>query len=124
MGAGRGCKRKGGGGIEVPEEVWLPPKRLVLLKVWRLARAGLGPEEVGKRLGVSERVVKRALEELAGYGELPEDAAGCVRCYYLSPEELALYGPCEKGSRALPVRWQRVRGEDLERELAGGDAAD
>jgi len=123
LGARLGCGGKGGSGIEVPEEVWLPPKRLVLLKVWRLARAGLGPEEVGKRLGVSDKVVRRALEELAGYGA-PSGDAGCVRCYYLSPEELALYGPCEKGSRALPVRWQRVRGEDLERELAGGDAAD
>lgn len=101
-------------------------QRLALLKVWRLARAGREPGEVGKRLGVSEDAVRRALRELARYSERPAgmdaDWEGrWVRCYYLSPEELAAYGPVRRdvGKEAARARGRRARDEELERELAG-----
>lgn len=111
---------------EVPAEVWLPVQRLALLKVWRLVRAGMEPAEVGKRLGVSEDAVRRALKELARYAvrpaEMDADWEGrWVRCYYLSPEELAAYGPVrrEAGKEAAGACRRRLRDEELERELAG-----
>lgn len=101
-------------------------RRLVLLKVWRLARAGVAPREVGERLGVSEDTVRRALGELARYATRPAEADGdwdgkWVRCYYLSPEELAAYGPVRRdaGKEAARARGRRLRDEELERELAG-----
>jgi len=100
-------------------------RRLVVLKVWRLARAGIAPREVGGRLGVSEDVVRRALGELARYAARPAEADGdwdgkWVRCYYLSPDELAAYGPVRRDAKeAARARGRRLRGEELERELAG-----
>jgi len=82
--------------VDVPEELWLPTRRLELLRVWRLARTGLDACEVGRRLGMSERAVRRALEELRRYAVRPAEADGdwegkWVHCYYLSPEELERY---------------------------------
>lgn len=81
---------------EVPDELWLPVRRLVVLRVWRLARAGLGPCEVGERLGMSEAAVRRVLEELRRYAVPPVQADGTgdgrwVHCYYLSAVELERY---------------------------------
>ncbi|MEW5933540.1 MAG: hypothetical protein AB1816_08155 [Bacillota bacterium] len=100
-------------------------RRLVLLRVWRLVRAGVAPREVGERLGVSEDAVRRALGELARYAAPPAEAESdwdgkWVRCYYLSPEELAAYGPVRRGGKeAARARGRRPRDEELERELVG-----
>lgn len=93
--------------VDVPEELWLPVRRLELLRVWRLARAGLDACEVGRRLGMSERAVCRVLDELRRYAVRPAEADGdwegrWVRCYYLSPEELERYRRARPRAAADP----------------------
>jgi predicted transcriptional regulator len=91
--------------VDVPEELWLPTRRLELLRVWRLARAGLDAPEIGGRLGMTEGAVQRALGELWRYGVRPAEADGdwegrWVHCYYLPSEELERY----KRARRAPLR--------------------